>query len=226
MPRAALQQAAHEGVELIHLVCDGIVSTAYEGILYLLNTTSPELGAAELSDCLKGSRVRVLALTETQSGSSDVIPIGGRDVRSAFRAFAYLGRSPAPLPNIVAPLGPHSNHIASFWMEFYRGLAETLEIEQAMARGRQAVKPEAAAVALFLRQNARRTFHQLEAEESPPVLEPTQMKVDLQQSRELVGQFNALRTQFGDLPESVKRLLDTENKRQAKLEASLERWLG
>lgn len=64
-PRKALEQIVKEGYELVHIVADGIVSSAYEGILYFHGgrSTSPEISPGELSSALRGSRVSVLSLT-------------------------------------------------------------------------------------------------------------------------------------------------------------------
>jgi hypothetical protein len=227
-PREALEQAAREGFELVHLVVDGIVTAAYEGVLYFHGNPSPELPASELSTLLKGSRVSVLGLTEADTSNPDVIQIGPYEVPSAFRAFAYLGRSPLPLPNLVIPLGPHLPHqLEWFWHNFYANIGESLKVEQAMASARAAIpKPETTAMALFLHQDLQHTFHRLEPTESTPLVDPLQANADLQQSLNMVSQLNLLKEKYGDLPESVQKFVRTESIRQAKLQADLEPWVN
>jgi hypothetical protein len=223
-PRQALLNAARQGFELVHLVADGLVSLAYEGILYLFGEDSPELSVSELSALLNGSRVSVLSLTEPQISTPDVVQIGHYEVPSAYRAYAYLGRSTLPLPNIIAPLGPHEfGQMNLFWRNFYTELNQSLRIEAAIAFTQASVPP--IAMTLFLRQSQQHTFHRLAPTQQIPSVDPNQVNADLQQSREMVSQFNSLQERYGDLPESVKKFLDNESTRQAKLVAALTPWL-
>jgi hypothetical protein len=222
-PHEALKTAAREGYELVHIVADGIVSLSYEGVLYFYGSPSVEVSASELSSLLNGSRVSVLSLTEPETQNPDKVLIGPYEVPSAYRAFAYLNRAIFPLPNIVAPLGPSLYwQKEQFWQRFYTSLNETHEIEKAMAGGRAGDHP---AMALFLRQSQRRTFEPLASAQEAPVVEPTQISADLQQSIKMVNQLKTLQARFGDMPEGVKKFFTRETARQVKLEAELGPWL-
>lgn len=221
-PREALLRAVREGYELVHMVADGTVSLAYEGVLWLHDPSAPQLAPGELSALLSGSRIRVLALTERMSNTPDVVEIGGSLVPSAYRAFVYLGNSPLPLPNIVAPLGPlDDSQMNQFWFGFYNGLVTTLEIEEAMAQGRSS---GSVAMALFLRQQHKRTFQRLEPTHKAPDVDPSQMNADLQASRDTVEQLRSLETKYGSLPESVSRFIKQESERQEQLVTELSPW--
>jgi hypothetical protein len=221
-PHNAMETAAREGYELVHIVADGIVSLSYEGVLYIYGTPSLEVSAGELSSLLNGSRVSVLGLTEPVAQNADTVLIGGYEVPSAYRAFAYLNRSIFPLPNIVAPLGPTTDwQLMQFWQRFYHTMDETHEIERAMAAGRA----EFPGMALYLRQTQRRTFERLKPAHQVTAADPTKLNADLQQSRGMVSQMKYLEKRFGDMPESVKYFLDKESARQMKLMADLDPWI-
>ena len=221
-PREALLQTVREGYELAHIGADGTVSLAYEGVLWLHDPVVPQFAPGELSAMLRGSRLRILALTERVSSSPDTVEIGSYVVPSAYRAFVYLGNSRLPLPNVVAPLGPvDAWQRNQFWHNFYTGLAASLEIEEAMAQGRSS---GSAAMALFLRQQHKLTFQRLEPTHKVPDVDPSQMNADLQVSRDLVGQLRALETKYGSLPERVDSFLKQESARQEQLVADLSPW--
>lgn len=224
-PREALLQAVREGYELAHIVADGTVSLAYEGILRLDDPSTLsklELAPSELSALLRGSRLSILGLTERESSSAETFMIGSYTVPSAYRAFVYLGNSRLPLPNIVAPLGPLDGlQMNYFWYGFYNSLATTLKIEEAMASGRS---QGSIAMALFLRRQHRRTFQLLEPTHEVPKVDPNQIYADLQVSRGMVDQLRALGDKYGDLPASVHQFIDSESKRQEQLATELNPW--
>jgi hypothetical protein len=222
-PRQSLERAIKNGFELVHLVADGIISLAYEGLLYFSNTKSPDLSASELSQILSGSRVSVLCLTEPAGLSPDMVWIGRYQVPSAYRAFAYLARCNRPLPNIVAPLGPHEYwQTNQFWQIFYTRLSESLSVEEAVIGGRMSMPM---VMALFLRQNLKQTFHRLATPNQVPAVDPRQISQNLQQSYDLVSQLNEIKEQFGSLPDSLTSFIIEESSRQARLEADLDPWL-
>jgi hypothetical protein len=233
-PRQALQRAVREGYELLHIVADGIVSLAYEGILYvpdhfqLRDPTSPKIPPSELSGLLRGSRVRVLALSPPQ-GNPDVVPIGGYLAPSAHRAFSYLGRSSLPLPSIVAPLGPLDDQVLfKFWDGYYRGLGETLRIEEAMAQGQLDVwgeKYDPIAMALFLRQPHQYLFRRRPPTGRTTEEDPTQVQVQLEVSQDLVARLRVMGTHYDELPENVTKFIDRESARQERLATELDPWL-
>lgn len=224
-PREALLQAVREGYELAHIVADGTVSLAYEGILRLGDPSTKsklELAPSELSALLRGSRLSILGLTEQESSSDKTIVIGSYAVPSAYRAFVYLGNSRLPLPNIVAPLGPLDDwQMNQFWYGFYSSLAATLKIEEAMASGRSG---GSMAMALFLRQQHRRTFQRLEPTHEAPEVDPNQVFADLQVSSAMVAQLRALGDRYGELPDTVHQFIDSESKRQEQLTTALSPW--
>ncbi len=222
-PRAALRRAAAEGYELVHLIADGIVSLAYEGILYLPGATPPELPPRELSSLLGTSRVTVLSIAQAP-GLPDGLPLGGHTVPSFYRATAYLGRSPLPLPTIVAPIGPNEEwQLVPFWANFYHALESTLEVETAMSGGPAGQPP--IAMAIYLRQSARRTFLRVEPQQVEVNFSPIQIQGDLLNSRQTVTELKNFESQYGELPDSVKQFLKAEDVRQSKLASDLSPWL-
>jgi hypothetical protein len=228
-PREALQQAVAEGYELVHMVADGVISLAYEGILYVRDERAPEIAPGELSMLLRGSRVTLLNLTPPSNiDNPDQVQIGGYMVPSAYRAYAYLGTSRFTLPSMVVPLGPLMQwQLAPFWREFYTGLGETLAIDEAMQRGLRA-DPAAVPVALFLRHTHRHLFRantQPGPERSGEYSEPTEISAHLEVSRNAVDRLTALRQQYGKLPGDVEAYLSSESTRQQELEAKLEPWV-
>jgi hypothetical protein len=225
-PRQALEQVTREGYELVHILADGIVSSAYEGILYFHGgqSTSPELSPGELSALLRGSRASVLSLTEQSFTNPDMMNIGGQLVPSVYRAFAYLGSSRLPLPSIMAPLGPlNPKEMASFWQNFYTGLAETLSLQKAIARTQLGGFP--APVALFLRHLHEVLFRRRALTDAPLAADPTQIGAALQLSHELVDQLKAHNEDYGSLPESVSKFIKSESERQESLSTALDPWL-
>jgi hypothetical protein len=220
--REALQRAAKEGYELVHVVADGLVSLACEGILYHSQTTPPEIPPSELSALLRGSRVAVLSLTPWECSSPDTVEIGGHLVPSAYRAFACLGSSRLALPSVVAPLGPLESWRAEpFWHGFYAVLGETLRLDLAMARAQEGRPP--APVAVFPRHFHSRLFRRPSGGEAAPPVEPTRIEAELESSRDVVEQLRAL----GDaLPPSAEAFLNRETARQSQLGAELEEWLN
>jgi len=221
-PREALLEAAREGYELVHIVADGTISLAYEGILWLHDPSIPQLAPSELSALLSGSRVRVLGLTERMSSNPDRVAIGSYLVPSAYRAFVYLSNSRLPLPNIVAPVGPLNGwQVNQFWSNFYTTLATTLEIEEAMAAGRSS---GSASMALFLRQQHKSTFQRLAPAYAATYVNPAQIDADLQVSRGMVEQLRTVGTKYGTLPESVTQFIEQESVRQEQLVAELSPW--
>ena len=221
-PRASLLEAVKNGYELLHIVADGLLSLAYEGILSLPGTTSPEVLPGELAGMLRGSRVTCLGLTPLEGSSPDVVDIRGRKVPSVYRAFAYLGGTRHPLPTTVAPLGPVSDEqVYQFWRGFYSSLAETPQVDVAMAHGQTGGAP--VPMALFLRHLYGRLFRRRQGEQ-PRGVDPIQLNVDLQVSRDLVDQLKVLGMQH-DLPDSVRDYLNSENARQERVAEELDGWL-
>jgi hypothetical protein len=215
-----------EGFELLHIVADGVVSLAYEGILYLPREDPAlpgiEIPANELSVQLTGSRVSLVSFTEAVA-DPDTIQVGRYQVPSAYRAFAYLARSEQSLPSIIAPLGPVDESFTySFWHACYERLAQSLSVEEAVAAGRlQAPVP----MALFLRQNLRHTFQRVDDAASVPGTDPSQVNKELKLSYEVTSKIESLAKEFDELPSSVREFLSDESARQQRLESDLDPWL-
>jgi len=225
-PRKALEQVVKEGYELVHLVADGVVSSAYEGILYFHGgrSTSPELPPGELSSILRGSRVSMLTLSEQQYNSPDVIDIGGQLVPSVYRAFAYLASSRLPLPSMVVPLGPlEPSDMHAFWNNFYFHLGESLSVQRAMARTR--IRNYPAPAGLFLRHLHEVLFRRQSAVAKSSQADPNAIGTELQLSHDVVEQLKAHSELYGSLPESVSKFIESESVRQGDLEAALDPWL-
>lgn len=226
-PRKALERVVAEGHELLHIVADGVVSSAYEGILYFHGggSTSPELSPRELSSILHGSRVSVLGLTGQEYSNPDMMPLGEWEVPSVYRAFAYLGGSRLPMPSVVAPLGPiRPNELHHFWSHFYRGLSDTFSLHRAMVRAQKSAPPTP--IALFLHHPHAVLFRRVSAGSGgSPGVDPTQIGAKLQLSHELVEQLKVNSEQYGGLPESVNAFIEGESARQESLTSALDPWL-
>ena len=225
-PRKALEQVTKEGYELVHLVADGVVSSAYEGILYFHGgrSTSPKLSPGELSSILRGSRVSMLTLSEQQHKSPDVIDIGGQLVPSVYRAFAYLASSRLPLPTMVVPLGPlEPSDMHEFWNKFYNNLGESLSVQRAIARAR--IRNYPAPAGLFLRHLHEVLFRRQSATAKSSQADPNAIGTELQLSHDVVEQLKAHSELYGPLPESVSKFIESESVRQGNLEAELDPWL-
>lgn len=237
-PLKALEEVARKGYELVHIVADGVVSLAYEGILYFhglqsessfqsysyQQSDSAQITPGELSTLLGNSRASVLCLTEQDYSNPDLVEIAGREVPSAYRAFAYLGGSRLPLPSIVAPLGPLKKEQGKeFWTEFYKHLTDTFDLSQAVTRSRQKFN-HPLPVALFLRHFQNILFRR-ESEENRTEVDPVHLGATLQLSNELATQLKAHLSSYGNQSEGVSRFLESEEKRQAVLSEQLEPWL-
>jgi hypothetical protein len=236
-PQKALERTVKEGYEIVHIVSDGIVSLAYEGILYFhgldsQSAVSPssfqssvggesQISPGELTVLLQNSRVSLLCLTEQDYSNPDLVQIGSYKVPSAYRAFTYLGGSRLALPNVVAPLGPLMDHQTNrFWGEFYKNLSETFNLSQAVTRARSENTP--LPVALYLRSSLDVLFRR---EEHQPEVDPVHLDAALRLSRDVVSQLKAHSAMYGELPESVSEFLNSEETRQKSLSEELEPWL-
>lgn len=234
LPRKSLEKVAQEGFELIHIVADGVVSSAYEGILYFHGgrSTSPEISPGELSALLRSSRASVLCLSEQDYSNPDTIPIGGQLVPSVYRAFACLASSRLPLPTMVVPLGPlQQPDLHAFWSSFYAGLGETLSVHHAMARSQ--LKGFPPPVAVFMRHVHETLFRRKPAARRGAINQPRAIEPDpaaigaeLQLSHELLEQLKAHNKTYGSLPDSVNKFIEKESARQGDLAASLDPWLN
>lgn len=229
LPRKALQRVVSEGFEVLHIIADGRVSLAYEGILKFPTTDDslPEsdflIPPSELSVLLRGSRVAVICLSPPgRLATPQSVRIAGHLVPSVYRAFAFLGATRQPLPSIVAALGPFEDWESHrFWQGFYTGLAETFNVEEAMFRGQSGgVTP----MALFLRAPHGHFFRHVGPTETTAQEDPSQLGAQLQVSRDIVEQLTRLKDSFGGLPESVGSYLTIEQGRQERIVKELARW--
>ena len=240
-PRAAIAEAVQAGFELMHLVADGAATVGYDGVLFLPGENATHgmeqteaadgsgwqpLASREFSALCRGSRVSLLGLSAPGSPSPDTIAIGGKQVPSAYRAFAQFASTRLALPSIVAPLGPQPGSLkGDFWVDFYRGLAKSLSLEDAMAAGRRGKPP--VATALFLRHPYGRLFRRTLVERGTAQdFSPNQVGAELQLSREVVDRLNALSAQYPELPASIKGFIDEENKQQQAMSEQLDSWVN
>jgi hypothetical protein len=215
------------GDAVVHVFSDGAISGALEGILYDHAATNDraDLPPSELSHILSGSRVSVLTLSPDKHPTPDGIQIGGRRVLSAYRAFAYLGGSTLPLPTIMAPLGPVPDAMmATFWNRFYSGLLSSWHLTGSLHAAQQS-SPFPLPMALFCRHAGGKLFQKDEgaaAVQSRPV----EVRMELLQSEELTSGLGSLKEKYGELPDSVRELLDKETNRQVRLRSELGTWIN
>lgn len=219
--RRALQEATELGLELVHLVADGSVTSSYDGVLETPGTGEPPLGAGEVAALIRGSRIRLIGLTPPADNPA-MISVSGFAMPVAHRAFTYFATSAHALPSSVAPLGPMDDvEVVDFWTSFYGSLGETLEIERSMAI---AQRQRIAAVALFLRQLQPATFRHVSHVEQPHT-DPSIVDADLTSSRELVEQFESLKSSLGIKTPSLDKFVKNERRRQSKLAADVSQWI-
>ena len=230
--REAFVKARAEGYESLHLAVDGIVSLAYDGVLYRHGDPVPEVSAAEVSQLLAGSRLSLLSLTPQAVSSPDVAEIAGRDVVSVYRAFACFAASRVTLPSMVVPIGPTPNEAATktFWDTFYRGLAATHDAEKALASARHEV-PESPH-SLFLRHAQGKLFRSAdpvrrsaEGLERRSMESPERLAMLVRGFAEANTQAEAIKQRYGgELPDYLRDLLSNQQEHQASIEADLEAW--
>lgn len=225
--RDGLQQAVQQGLEVVHAFTDGVSTSALEGILYDhgRGDDEAELPSGELSRILSGSRVTLLCLSPARYSDPDTQPIGGRNVLSVYRAFAYLGNAPLPLPTILAPLGPTPDpETHRFWETFYDTLSRSWNLIESL-RAAQSTFPFSLPLALFCRHAGGKVFERVDALALPGE-EPTALRADLIQSEQLTHELKVIDAKYKDLelPESVRRLLDHEKVRQTHLRSTLDPW--
>ncbi len=220
--RSALNQAAAEGLELLHLVADGSITSSLEALLEFPGANEAPLAASEMASILRGSRVRVVGLTPCAVDDQASSAIDTSLVPSAHRAFTYFATSIHPIPTTVAPLGPLSGRVLEWlWSTFYGALAETFEIEGSLTRV-QAQEP--VAVALFLRQLQVPTFRRVNPSERPAA-EPSAVHADLAASRQALGEIQALKQKLGLTTASLDAYTERETARQSVLEAEVSGWV-
>jgi hypothetical protein len=225
--RNALRQAAHEGYEVIHLVADGAISLAYEGLIAPIesSTATQPLSGSELSDLLRGSRVGLLILTPPQEISSpQAFIVAGHKVPAVYRAFAYLGASQFPIPTTVTPLGPLDEQCTrSFWGGFYDRLADTMNVEKAVASGKMSAL--SAAVGLYLRHRHGQVFRRLEPGSAAPELEPMRAFEQLQFTSDILRQVRQMRTTGKGLDVGLESIIGELERGQESVKNNLKPWL-
>lgn len=221
-PREALRRVSAEPFDVLHIVADGVISLASDGLLYLHDPERPELSASEYSATLRNSGPPLLALTSPASTTPDLVEMGSRFVPSVYRAFAYFASSPVRLPSIVTPLGPLGQHLRPFWHDFYTALTQTLSVEEAMGRARENKPP--LPIALFLRHSQGTLFQRQELESDLPLsTPPTAIETELQISQSVTERLNTIAKQYG-LPNSVNDFLRQEQVHQERLGSELDPW--
>lgn len=217
--RATLKRAAKEGIELIHCFSDGVVSLAYEGALYD-HQTHETVSPSEISDLLSGTRASILGLTPQDTSSSDEMPLAGRKVVSAFRAFSCLGSARFPLPSIVATLGPYPDDPQRFWKAFYEQLGDGPHLDKAMSAARAAAP--GAPYAFFIRHAGATLFR------SPTVrafgIAPQKVALEFGNATSAVDKIARLEDKFGQLPDYLTKFANAEKQRHQELGAELQSW--
>ncbi len=178
------------------------------------------LSASQLSALQRGSRMAVLSLSPPNSDDTNVNRIDGIFLPSLFSAFAAIGGSALPMPNIVAQVGAsNSEQLGAFWKTFYTELGSSLAVEKAFAMGFGQSMPRS--LALFLRQRYRHTFKQQETEQVENV---SQINAELELSREALQQLKEIDTR------GFESILDAFEKeasvKQQMLQEKLDQWLG
>jgi hypothetical protein len=223
-PVEALRRVVAEGIEVLHIIADGYVSEGLEGMLYLHGAEPPMLAPSMLSSALQGSRVKMIGLEYGAGRNPDLLPLGGYDVPSAYRAFAYLGRSAHPLPTTIAPLGPTDPEDGiSFWRSFYTALASTLDIEQAMTRARKQVPWSSHSVCM---RNSHGVLFVRPDDREEAADEPAELELERRLSQQLLDGLRGLESQVGTLPGELNSALTERTARQSQISDKLQRWLG
>ncbi|KYF84901.1 hypothetical protein BE17_10120 [Sorangium cellulosum] len=236
-PRRALSAAVGAGVEVLHVVADGVVPLGLEGLLEFSQDEEDTLSALEVAAMLRGSSVTILSLTPPE------IPrVGHGGMPTVYHAFARFGHDSGGGPSIVAQLSPmHPRVVREFWRAFYPRLAAALDVEDAMMSASQ--RPLVTPVVLFLRHRLSRQFAregeetrrspswptlgtgQTPAEGVP--LTPAQVTADLSCSRSLLDAARALEARYTSLGLEFpgKGLIERETRRQADLDEAIDRSL-
>jgi hypothetical protein len=202
---------------------DGIVSLAYEGVLYRHGDPVPQLPAGEVSQLTAGSRLSLLSLSDQTAPSPDVVQISNREVASAFRAFAYFASTKVTLPSMVLPIGPtpETSAKATFWDTFYRQLVTSHDADTALALAR--FEAPGSPHSLFLRHAQGKLFRGAEPT-MRKVEHPERLAMQVRGFVEANNQVQALNERYGTLPDYLHDLMSDEKQRQAEVQADLEDW--
>jgi hypothetical protein len=224
--REAIQEATAGGFEFLHIIADGVVSSALEGILYDVHPQSqrPELPVGELSDLLSGSRAALLAITAAELMTPDTHLVAGRKVLSAYRAFAYIGASSLPMPSIIAPLGPVPELLMSqFWEVFYTEVMQNWHLTESLRQAHLRY-PHPLPIALFCRHAGGKLFQKID-ESQMGGARPIKLHQELRQSQALTQRLSALGEKYGNLPPEVSEFLQDQTTRQGQLRGELDDWI-
>ncbi|HEY0068893.1 MAG TPA: hypothetical protein VGE04_02895, partial [Chloroflexia bacterium] len=153
-PILALQKAAQEGFELVHLFSRGEITSAFDGVLYLNDGQSREynreLTSGHLSEILRYGRVALVSLTSNAELDDTPVP----DIVATHRAFAALGRTPVALPSVLAPLGYLPiDRATAYFVAFYDTLSATGDLGYASNTAQRAAR-SLTPVAVFPRRSS------------------------------------------------------------------------
>jgi hypothetical protein len=172
-----------------------------------------------------GAPLAVIGLTAPDSADRAAGWADDLLLPSTYQAFACLGGSSLPMPNVVAQIGAApAGEVARFWRGFYASLGEKLAVERAMndGRGDRAPLP----MALFLRQDQEETFHRLG---EAPADSVTQINAELTQSLKTLERLRALNQPGSGLPGGMSDLMAEFERdqmaRQKQLEDRLAPWV-
>lgn len=225
-PREALREAARAGFEVVHVIADGSAPLGLEGLLEFPEEVEAPISPAELRSLLRGSRATLVSLTPPE-----VPRVGRSGLPTVFHAFTRLGHGIDWGPTLVAQIGPMPpGALRELWSAFYRRLAASLDVENAVACAAQS--PPRAPVALFLRHRFGRQFSRHVDWSSGPIPLPgrgtEQVTTDLTVSRALLDAARTLEARYAALgfvfpgPD----LLEEERERQDQLASSLDEALS
>lgn len=228
-PRFNLFHARREGYEILHLLTDGIVSLAGDGILDLGREARIDVAARDLASHLTGSRVTILCLSASRAPYRGIELVEFRrftDQPVVHQAFSLFASEEASLPTTAALLErvePEAE--AEMWGRFYTALTTTYSPEQAASAARQGAS--CMPLALFLRHPQKRCFR--EAVDFPLEIdvvdgEPEIMDVtgDIYRSKEFLDRIVEISGEESAIPDAFKSFFTEEKERLADLESNFE----
>jgi hypothetical protein len=176
------------------------------------------LSATALSALQRGRQLAVLGLSPPNTDDESADRIDGVFLPSIFSAFACIGGSTLPMPNVIAQVGAcNIEQLGDFWRKFYSELARSLEIEKAFGAG---LSKRPLPIALFLRQRYSQTFKRQLTEQVENV---PQLNAELQLSKETLEQLKALKgSGFEEIVAAFEQQMSV---RQQELQGKLNPWL-
>jgi hypothetical protein len=251
----ALQLAVGEGFELLHLIADGVVSSAFEGLLSVGSARSA--GDPRGGDSSGPAVRRQSAFSgQSEAGASGRALVSPGELSQALRGsrVTVIGLTPphgregqaiqlagyrvpsvyrafallgASRLELPTVLAPFGPTEARQEGDFWRGFYRSLGETHCVeeAMGHGLASQPAPPIALFLRHNLGRLFRRVKDAPRSDVVEPSQLSADLKTSHELVDRLRSMEKEYGTLPKSVSEFVARESVRQEQLSADLQPWL-